>query len=85
MSYKKQKRSKRRNPAETVEALNRAILDSALDCIITMDASGRVREFNPAAERVFGFVARKRSAKNWPNSLSLRRCASNIEKDWPVI
>src|SRR5206468_12114835 len=35
--------------------LNRAILDSALDCIITMDATGRVVEFNPAAERVFGF------------------------------
>ena len=36
--------------------LNRAILDSALDCIITMDASGHVVEFNPAAERVFGFT-----------------------------
>ncbi|CAN5141297.1 hypothetical protein BH20VER2_BH20VER2_01830 [soil metagenome] len=38
-----------------VAALNRAILDSALDCIITMDAAGLVREFNPAAERVFGY------------------------------
>ena len=37
------------------ETRTRAILDTALDCIITMDASGRVREFNPAAERVFGF------------------------------
>ncbi|MEN3368508.1 MAG: hypothetical protein V7609_651 [Verrucomicrobiota bacterium] len=36
--------------------LNRAILDSALDCVITMDSSGRVVEFNPAAERVFGFT-----------------------------
>ena len=39
-----------------LRGLNRAILDSALDCIITMDASGRVVEFNPAAERVFGFT-----------------------------
>jgi PAS domain S-box-containing protein len=39
-----------------LEALNRAILDSALDCIIMIDAKGRVREFNPAAERVFGFT-----------------------------
>src|SRR6476646_9071172 len=35
--------------------LNRAILDCALDCIITMDASGNILEFNPAAERLFGF------------------------------
>jgi two-component system CheB/CheR fusion protein len=35
--------------------LYRALLDSALDCIITMDASGRVLEFNPAAQRVFGY------------------------------
>jgi two-component system CheB/CheR fusion protein len=35
--------------------LNRALLDSALDCIITMDATGRVREFNAAAQRVFGY------------------------------
>ena len=48
--------------------LYRGILDTALDCIITMDADGRVLEFNPAAERVFGFlVDRKLLAKNWPN------------------
>jgi two-component system CheB/CheR fusion protein len=35
--------------------LNRALIDSALDCIISMDARGRVLEFNPAAERVFGY------------------------------
>jgi PAS domain S-box-containing protein len=39
-----------------LEALNRAILNTALDCIITIDAAGRVREFNPAAERVFGYT-----------------------------
>jgi two-component system, chemotaxis family, CheB/CheR fusion protein len=43
------------DPADTLEALSRTFLDSALDCIITMDASGRVQEFNPASERVFGF------------------------------
>lgn len=34
---------------------NRALLDSALDCIISMDASGRITEFNLAAEGVFGY------------------------------
>ena len=36
--------------------LNRALLDSALDCIISMDANGRVLEFNKAAEQVFGYT-----------------------------
>lgn len=37
------------------EARKSAILESALDCIITMDHEGRVVEFNPAAEKTFGF------------------------------
>lgn len=36
-------------------ALRHAITDSALDCIVTMDASGVIREFNPAAVKTFGF------------------------------
>src|SRR5438128_3231064 len=51
----KQKRSKRRQSPGWSESLNRAILESALDCIITMDSAGVVQEFNPAAEGVFGF------------------------------
>lgn len=34
--------------------LDRALLETALDCIISMDADGQIIEFNPAAERVFG-------------------------------
>jgi PAS domain S-box-containing protein len=37
------------------EARNAAILNSALDCIITIDQDGRITEFNPAAERTFGY------------------------------
>ena len=37
------------------EARLAGILDSALDCIITIDDRGRVLEFNAAAERTFGY------------------------------
>jgi two-component system, cell cycle sensor histidine kinase and response regulator CckA len=37
------------------EVRHRAIVEVALDCIITIDASGTVMEFNPAAERAFGY------------------------------
>ena len=37
------------------EARNRAILETALDCVITMDHAGKVVEFNPAAEKTFGY------------------------------
>jgi PAS domain S-box-containing protein len=33
-----------------------AILDSVLDCIVTIDADGVVMEFNAAAERTFGYT-----------------------------
>jgi PAS domain S-box-containing protein len=37
------------------EARNAAILESALDCIITIDHEGKVTQFNPAAEQVFRY------------------------------
>jgi PAS domain S-box-containing protein len=36
------------------EARHRAVLDSAMDAFVSMDHEGRVTEFNPAAERMFG-------------------------------
>ncbi|MEY2488905.1 MAG: hypothetical protein QOC70_847 [Verrucomicrobiota bacterium] len=33
----------------------RSVLESALDCVITMDYTGKIVEFNPAAEKTFGY------------------------------
>ncbi len=38
------------------EAYKAAILDSSLDCIVAMDHNGCITEFNPAAERTFGYA-----------------------------
>lgn len=38
------------------ESMKSAIIESAMDCIITIDAESRVIEFNPAAEQTFGIT-----------------------------
>lgn len=37
------------------ETRKNAMLQSALDCIITIDHQGKILEFNPAAEKTFGY------------------------------
>lgn len=37
------------------EALNTAVMEAALDAIVVMDHLGTIREFNPAAEGIFGY------------------------------
>jgi protein-histidine pros-kinase len=37
------------------EARKSAVMEGALDCIVTMDHKGVITEFNPAAERTFGY------------------------------
>jgi two-component system, LuxR family, sensor kinase FixL len=40
---------------ETSESRWRAVVESAVDGIVVIDASGRIEAFNPAAERLFGY------------------------------
>jgi PAS domain S-box-containing protein len=48
--------AKREQAPRGIEARSAAAyLDAALDCVIMADSSGRVVEFNPAAERTFGY------------------------------
>ena len=39
---------------ERIRHREQAIIDATVDAVITLDAEGRVREFNAAAERMFG-------------------------------
>ncbi len=52
----------RRRAEEAVrqsEALRGAVLESALDCVVTMNHEGRIVEFNPAAQTTFGYSRRE--------------------------
>ena len=50
-------RGRAESAAREREERHSGILESALDCIISIDDRGRVLEFNPAAERTFGYTA----------------------------
>jgi PAS domain S-box-containing protein len=49
-------RSRARAAEHESEIRKASILDTALDCIITSDHRGVITEFNPAAERTFGYT-----------------------------
>lgn len=51
------------NPAPRIDAaalkLHAAVVDAALDAVVTMDEAGRILSFNRAAERLFGYTSNK--------------------------
>ena len=69
------------------EARKSAILDSALDCIVTIDHEGRITEFNRSAEQTFGHrrdhvVGKRLSDVIIPPSFrGLNRRVSPLSKD----
>ncbi len=42
---------------QVASARHRAVIAASLDAVIAVDSSGRILEFNPAAERTFGYSA----------------------------
>lgn len=50
-----QERQQAQDQLYASEALKAAILSAAIDCIITIDHAGKVVEWNPAAEKTFGW------------------------------
>ncbi len=44
---------------ESAEAQTRSIIETTLDGVITMNEQGLVKSMNPAAERMFGYVAKE--------------------------
>src|SRR2546430_789711 len=53
-AQERQERQKAEAAQREIQARKSAMLDSALDCIVTIDHEGKVVEWNPAAEKTFG-------------------------------
>jgi PAS domain S-box-containing protein len=55
------------------EAHKRAILESSMDCIITIDGAGKVVDWNPAAEKTFGYTQEQAIGKEMAGLIIPRR------------
>ena len=51
------------------EARNKAILETSLDCVVMIDGTSRILEWNPAAERTFGYLREEVLGKQLPDSI----------------
>ena len=52
------------DPLKEREARLRAVLNTAVDGIVTIDGDGIIESFNPAAERIFGYTADEVMGRN---------------------
>ena len=68
-----------------VEAKQGAILEAANDAIMTMDAQLAIREFNPAAEKMFGYRRMDILGRNVEILLPPTERAATIERADPVL
>jgi PAS domain S-box-containing protein len=51
------------------QAIKTAVVDTTLDCVVTIDTDSRIMEFNPAAERTFGYRRADVIGKSMPELL----------------
>ncbi len=64
------------------EARTRAVIVSSLDCVITMDHDGRIMEFNPAAEKTFGYDRGDAIGKPMADLIQLPLAAGHPPEDF---
>lgn len=57
LTAREEMREKHEDEIRQSEALKAAIMDTSLDSIITVDETGRIIDFNPTAEKTFGYAA----------------------------
>ena len=64
------------------EARWRAIIESAVDGIVVIDAQGRIEAFNPAAERLFGYAEREvhRPERQHAHAVAVPRGARRLSR-----
>ncbi len=58
----------------------RALVDSALDGVVTMDDQGRIIAFNPAAEKIFGYSSGQVIGRTVANTLIPRKPQSDQDE-----
>ena len=63
------------------EARTRAVIVSSLDCVITMNQAGRIMEFNPAAEKTFGYNRREALGKRMADLIHIPFSVGNPPED----
>ena len=73
---------RQRQGAADSDARLRSIIDSAVDGIIVIDASGRIESFNPGAERLFGYPASEvhRPQRQHADAVALSRRARRLPR-----
>ena len=67
------------------EARKSAVLEVALDCIIAIDEAGRIVEFNPAAQRTFGYTLEEALGRSIAETVIPLHCATSTAPGLPTI